>query len=70
MDPRGSNHAGEGAELSLIPVKVARAPRGTRTVLESGPILRGQIDQERAAPGAPENHQNASARVATPAGQP
>ena len=49
----------EGVELPLFPVEVAHPPRGIRTVPESGPIIWEKIDQERAAPKAAENHQNA-----------
>ena len=60
----------EAVELPLFPVEVAHPPRRTRMVRESGPIIRGQINQDRAAPGAAENHQNAGSRDTMPAGQP
>ena len=45
----------KGVDLPLFPVEAAHPPKRTRAVAESGPIIRGQIDQERAAPGAAEN---------------
>ena len=40
---------GEGIELPLFPAEVIHPPRGTRTV-PNCPIIRGQINQEQAAP--------------------
>ena len=61
----------EGVELPFFPVEIAHhPPRGTRTVPESGPLIRGQSDQERAASGAAEDRQNAGIRYTTPVGQP
>ena len=59
----------EGAELPLFLIEVAHPPTGTRTVPESDPIIRGQTDQERAAPGVAENYQNAGSRDTTSVGQ-
>ena len=59
----------EGTELLLFPTEIVHPPRGTRTVPESGPIIRGKSDQ-RAAPDAAEHHQNAGSRDTAQPGQP
>ena len=60
------NSPEEDVALTLFPVEVAASPRGTGLVLESDFIMRGQPGQEREAPGATENHQNASIRDTAP----
>lgn len=70
MDPCGSQRIGRECHAALFPVKEETKPRGTGLVLESDPILRGQIERKRVAPGATESHQNTRNSDYTPEGQP
>ena len=59
----------EGTVLSPFVVAVP-SPRGTEPALERDPMMRGQLEQERAVLGITESHQNAGSRDTTPAEQP
>ena len=53
-------------------MEVAASSRRTGLMLESDPIMRGQLEHERAAPCATDSYQNVNAgsKDNTPAGQP
>ena len=46
----------EGIAPPPFPVQAAPSPRGTKSEIESDPMLRGQLEQEHEAPGSSENH--------------